>query len=228
MRLKTALLVILLTAIAWMLFYHFSKSGTSSSPPSAQRTLVALAKNVYYEAALAREPDAGLELVAYVTARRAQANRRSWGGRNVYDVVYARSKNAKGKTVCQFSWTCDYPKTDLAPTFDDADPTRAAWQKKQWEKSLQVARAQQKGEYAPPKEFEHVTYYLNIEVTTRRWRHNVCNFKTSLVHVGKIDPASKHDAFREPVGDEKARLPKRSEVPECKPAVSAKKKSTKT
>ena len=60
-----------------------------------------LAKNIYYEAG--SESFEGKMAVAQVTINRANSGKYP---KNICDVVYQKDK-IKGRTVCQFSWTCN-------------------------------------------------------------------------------------------------------------------------
>jgi len=80
-----------------------------------------LAENIYYEAA--SESFEGKLAVAQVTLNRVNSGRYS---SSICGVVHQRD-NINGKVTCQFSWTCEGPKTH-------------ARNKYSWEESLIVAR----------------------------------------------------------------------------------------
>ena len=171
---------------------------------SNQRALVALARNVYWEALAAHEPELSARMVAYVTVRRAQANKRYWGGKDIYDVVYARKTKKSGKVVCQFSWTCQ----GAAKQESRAGVT--------WKLAMRIASDELAGRFTPPPHLAGATSYLNPKYSGRR---NLCEFKTRLIRLGKAEPESQHVFYREPVGTiDKLVLPKRSNVKECRPA----------
>lgn len=166
-----------------------------------EHELIALAKNVYWEAIAANEPELGARMVAYVTIMRAKANRRYWGGTDIHDVVYARKTKRDGRVVCQFSWTC----LDIA----GKEPHAGI----KWELAKRIAREVLAGKFIPPNQLAGATSYLNPK---HSGRHNVCEFKTRLVLLGKADSKSQHIFYRDPKGAaEKAALPKRSLVEEC-------------
>jgi spore germination cell wall hydrolase CwlJ-like protein len=83
--------------------------------------LQCLAENVYYESS--KESFEGKLAVAQVTLNRANSGKFS---SSVCGVVHQRD-NINGKVTCQFSWTCEGPKT-------------RARNKYAWEESLIVAR----------------------------------------------------------------------------------------
>lgn len=206
-----AILMVAIAVAVWL------RTGTKDD-----KTFVAMAKNVYYEAALAREPEAALHLPVLTAINRASMNRSYWGGSDIRSTIYKctvvrKRPNSRGHKVCQFSWVMEHGENDDPPAFDKKDPARAVWQRQQWEASKRVARQHLDGAYKAPPGFDKVTSYMNTEVTRRKWPHNVCAFKTKLVLIGKMDPASKHDAYREPRASEVASLPKKTEVDECKP-----------
>lgn len=187
----------------------------------AERAFMALAKNIYYEAALAGEPEEALHLPAITALNRARINHSYWGGTNVHSVVYqCKVAASSGRKVCQYSWVLEQGENSREPTFDTRNPRHAAWERQQWEASKRIARQHLDGEYKAPSRFEEVTSYMNTEVTRRKWRHNVCAFKTTLVYVGKMHPNSKHDVFREPLKHELKSLPTEDDVEECKPLKS--------
>ena len=83
-----------------------------------------------------------------------------------------------------------------------------------WETAWRVAREVYEGKVTPPSQFQDATYYLNPAQSARK---NICEFKTRRIPLGKVHPDSVHEFFREPKSDaEKAQLPKRTQVPECK------------
>lgn len=181
--------------------------------PSDRRTLSALARNIYWEALAAKEPDTSARMVAYVTTLRAKANRSYWGGSDIYDVVFARNAKRNGGIVCQFSWTCG----DAGTMEPGTSPL--------WDKAWRFAKDEMAGAFTPPPHLAQADHYLNIQASGRA---HVCWFKTHLVHLGKADPESLHVFYRSPVTKaERQGLPKASEVEECrrKKRVSHKKKS---
>jgi len=191
------LVAILLLAIAWIAgivgWRHWQY----------QRTLDALARNVYWEAAIAGESKLGMQMVAYTTHLRAKKNRRFWGGADIVSVVFARNKNRRGQWVCQFSWTCMPAK--------DSAPQKIA----KWQESLQVARDELDGKFTPPAEFKDAVNYMNPGKSARKY---VCEFKHKLVELGQVEPSSRHIFFREPMSTpERLALPAIKDIPECKP-----------
>lgn len=173
----------------------------------ADRNLVALAKNVYWEALAAGEPERSARMVAYVTRERSRHNRRHWGGGDLHDVVYKRAARKGGIVVCQFSWTCMRAAT--------REPGIAGL----WQQALSIARDELAQRFMPPSHLKGATHYLNAKDSARR---NVCWFKTNLVELGKADEESRHVFYREPTDAERRLLPKPKAVPEChtpKPAL---------
>jgi spore germination cell wall hydrolase CwlJ-like protein len=81
--------------------FEFESVGKRTPTKSDRQQLECLAQNVYYESA--QETYEGLIAVAQVTMNRVADGR--WG-KDVCTVVHYRS-TWKGKTVCQFSWTCE-------------------------------------------------------------------------------------------------------------------------
>lgn len=179
----------------------------------AERELLALAKNVYYEAVLANEPELSSRMVAYVTNLRAKANDKYWGGRNIHNVVYARHTKKNGVVVCQFHWTC-LAAAHLMPT---PGP--------RWELAQRIARDELSGRFTPPAHLVDVTSYLNPKYSGKS---NICEFQTKLVFAGKADRTSQHIFFRIPKDDfDKVMVLKREEVPECPaPPKNPQKKAT--
>ncbi len=182
---------------------------------SNTRALNALAKNVYWEAVVAREPELSARMVAHVTSVRAQTKRKVWGGADIHAVVYARKSKASGAIVCQFSWTClDAAKREPAiPGF--------------WNLSLRIAKEELKGKFVPPAHLVGATNYLNPDAPVRGIRKNICWFKTSLVELGKAENESQHVFYREPKNErERNALPKKKDVEECGPEKPKKKTTT--
>lgn len=176
---------------------------------SNERALIALAKNVYWEALAANEPELSSRMVAHVTIQRAKANKSYWGGQDIYDVVYARKAKSNGIVVCQFTWTCKAAAKK--------EPGVSA----KWELAMKIASDELAGKFTPPAQLAGATSYLNPEYSGRR---NICDFKTKLILLGKAEPASQHVFYRVPQGTiDKEVLPKREEVAECK--VPSKKKN---
>jgi len=166
------------------------------------RNLVSLAKNVYWEAVAAGEPELSSRMVGHVTTVRAKMNKRVWGGSEVHDVVYKRAARKSGVIVCQFSWTC-MSAAKKEPTV-----------KRNWELSMRIARDELAGKFTPPVQLAGATHYLNPRHSAR---HNVCWFKTSLIELGKAEDASRHVFYREALTEaERKTLPKRATVDECK------------
>jgi hypothetical protein len=166
------------------------------------RRLIALAKNVYYEALLANEPEISSRMVAHVTGVRAKQNKRYFGGSDIRDVVYARKKKKNGVIVCQFSWTC----IEAA----NREPSK----RHLWESALRIAKDELAGKFVPPPHLFGADFYLNVKYSGRR---NICEFKTERVYLGKAESESQHEFFRTATVSERAKLPKKSEVEECKP-----------
>lgn len=159
-----------------------------------------MADNVYFEGR--GEPMLSEQMIAYVTDYRAQRDRSYWGGSNIGDVVVARA-NAKEGTGCQFNWACE--------------PRHQAERKdaESWERAQRIAQKQMAGEFTPPPRFKNASNYLNVEKSSRS---QVCWFKTHLVRLGPVEPKSDHVFYREPESKaERLLLPKRSQVPECRP-----------
>lgn len=168
---------------------------------SNNRDFNALARNVYWEAVIAKEPELSSRMVAYVTVQRAKANKRIFGGAGIYDVVYKRAKKKSGVIVCQFHWTCM------------AVAHKEPASKPHWELSKRIARDEMAGDFSPPAQLRGATHYLNPKHSAR---HNICWFKTHLVLLGKAEASSQHVFYREPWNEqEKSLLPKRHEVAEC-------------
>jgi len=163
------------------------------------RDVLALAKNVYWEALAAKEPESSARMVAYVTHNRAKKNRPYWGGSDIYKVVYKRA--SVRRIHCQFSWVCK----KQAKT-----PIRNG---RVWRKAVEIAQDELAGKFVPPKEFADATSYINEKAAKSA---NVCEFKTKLIYIGKLEKRSKHEFYREPTNEkEKASLPKPSEVTQC-------------
>lgn len=165
--------------------------------------LDALARNVYWEAAVVKtEPLEGLYMVAHVTMVRVRANKHYWGGSNVRDVVYARHQRSGGKIVCQFSWTCMAVRNKQPQLVE------------RWNMAQRIAKEVRDGVFTPPTHLTDATYYMNPAQSGRK---NICEFKTRRIPLGKVHPSSVHEFFRDPKNDsEKASLPKKAQVPECK------------
>ena len=179
---------------------------------SKERELIALAKNVYWEALAANEPELSARMVARVTTERAKAKKSYWGGSDIHDVVYARKTKSNGITVCQFTWTCKAAAKK--------EPGVSA----KWELAMQIAREELAGKFTPPPQLAGATSYLNPKYSGRR---NICEFKTRLVLLGKAEPESQHVFYRDPQGTiDKLVLPKRESVEECSPPKTPKKKTT--
>jgi len=167
------------------------------------RVLTALAKNYYWEAIAAHEPPIAARMVGHVTRNRAAANRSYWGGSDIHDVVHARKTNRRGITVCQFTWTCLKAAK--------SDPANEAM----WNLALQYAKDEMAGKFVPPAHLRGATSYLNPKWSGRK---NICEFKTKLVYLGKAEPESKHEFYRDPANAaEKASLPNKKDVAECQP-----------
>lgn len=170
---------------------------------SNERALIALAKNVYWEALAANEPELSARMVAHVTVERAKANKKYWGGEDIHDVVYARKLKKNGGMVCQFTWTCK--------TAAKKEPGVSA----KWELAMQIAREELAGKFTPPPQLVGATSYLNPKYSGR---HNICEFKTRLILLGKAEPESQHFFYRDPKGTiDQLVLPKRADVEECAP-----------
>lgn len=180
---------------------------------SNERALIALAKNVYWEALAANEPELSARMVARVTTERAKANnKRDWGGSDIHDVVYARKRKRNGITVCQFTWTCKAAAKK--------EPGVSA----KWALAMQIAREELAGKFTPPSHLAGATSYFNPKYSGRS---NICEFKTRLILLGKAEPASQHIFYRDPKGTiDKLVLPKRADVEECSPPKKPKKKTT--
>jgi hypothetical protein len=189
---KTAVIASLLIALIAMVgSYWFSNN----------RNALALARNVYWEAIIAKEPELSSRMVAYVTVQRAKANKRIFGGTNIYGVVYKRATKPNGVIVCQFSWTCM------------AVAHKEPGSKPHWRLSQRIANDELAGNFSPPAHLKGATHYLNPKHSAR---HNICWFKTHLVLLGKAEESSQHVFYREPRNEqEKSLLPKRKDVPEC-------------
>ncbi|MDE2071532.1 MAG: cell wall hydrolase [Patescibacteria group bacterium] len=86
----------------------------------------------------AKEPPIASRMVGYVTLKRAASNRTYWGGEDIVDVVNARRLNRKGKTVCQFSWTCG--------SAANKDPA----EKQNWHLAVLYAQEVLAGSFNPP------------------------------------------------------------------------------
>ena len=177
---------------------------------SNERALIALAKNVYWEALAANEPELSARMVAHVTVERAKAKKSYWGGSDIHDVVYARKAKKNGGMVCQFTWTCKAAAKK--------EPGVSA----KWELAMQIAREELAGKFTPPAQLAGATSYLNPKYSGRS---NICEFKTRLILLGKAEPESQHVFYRDPKGAiDKLVLPKRADVPECSPVKKKQKK----
>lgn len=178
----------------------------------AERQHLALAKNVYYEAVFAKEPELSSRMVAYVTHQRAKKNRGYWGGTNIHDVVYKCRIKLNGVKMCQFDW--------VRTRGPDARPLPGPM----WELSKRIARDELAGRFIPPASLKEALSYNNPPYSGKA---NKCEFKTLLIPLGKAEPESQHVFYREP-GDavDKLLLPKPADVPECPPPKKPKKKSS--
>lgn len=178
------------------------------------RNFTALAKNVYWEALAANEPELSARMVARVTTTRTKANKSYWGGGSIHGVVYARAKKPDGTVVCQFTWTC----LEVAKQ----EPAAGA----RWELAKRIAREELAEKFTPPAPLANATFYLNPKYSGRS---NICWFKTSLILLGKAEPASQHVFYREPRGAiDRQVLPKKSSVEECNPPKRPQKKQPTT
>lgn len=192
MRTILLLLAALFVLIAWRVGVPWYSNSEA---------LNALALNIYWEAGTAKEPELGMRMVAYVTHQRALKNRPFWGGSEIVKVVYARHTGSNGRVVCQFSWTCMSVKNQVPKLHE------------KWQEALHIAREELAGKFVPPDRFVGATSYLNPHASARK---NICEFKRTLVYLGKIDPHSRHVFYREPTNyNERSALPKIKNIPEC-------------
>lgn len=105
-----------------------------------------LALNVYHESR--GETELGKLMVAYITVKRAEENRREWGGNTIRGVV------RKG---CQFSWTCD-------PEVEKPLPGP------EWDRAVEVATLVLLGLFEPPVELVDARFYMNPDTSSSKGR----------------------------------------------------------
>ena len=166
------------------------------NPPKGSAT-ECIAKNVYWEAAAARQPLLGLEAVAWVTIARARDNRPYWGGSLPCDVVYQQHSHGgkpRRRTTAQFSWTLE-----AAAKREPA----SLWE---WVRSVIATRTVLWIGYAPA-DLGPARYYLNLHTAGKRGR---CWFyRRGLVEMRTIGD---HTFFRESApGELRGPLP-----PDCR------------
>ncbi|NBP02603.1 MAG: cell wall hydrolase [Proteobacteria bacterium] len=111
-----------------------------------------LAKNIYYEAA--SESFEGKLAVAQVTINRTKSNRYP---NNICGVVYQKDK-INGKTVCQFSWTCE--------------KVSAPRNQYLWEEALYIARKALTEPIAHAKIAAHNVMYYHAAYVNPGWKKN--------------------------------------------------------
>jgi len=167
---------------------------------------ICLTRNVYWEAALAKQSYISQLMVGYVTKQRAddvradERKRKKYGDSTICGCVYARR---------QFSWTflvSAHHQNTILPG-------------KMWE-SAQSAADQVLAGWHPGGEWDQARYYLNPRHTPRR---NVCRFKKEFKFIGSIED---HDFYRELVGDEIEKRKTEPEPEECRKNRGVKKKKT--
>lgn len=156
-----------------------------------------LGLNVYWEAAMAKEPLEGMRMVAYVTHERMRQNRPYWGGNTLCGVVYAKrttllkksKERPKGgsRTVYQFDWVRVVK-----------DPTPRNRQR--WVASVEVAEDEIAGRYQPPRGLMGATSYLNPHFAGKR---NIKEFATRNRCLGTVE-GSQHLFFRDATAAERA------------------------
>jgi N-acetylmuramoyl-L-alanine amidase len=142
-------------------FLALAGSAVAKDADFYKTVVYPMALNVYHEAR--GESEFGQMMVAYVTLKRAEANRSYWGGATIHGVVY---KNAP----CQFSWTC-------AKTAAPAEKSR------EWQKALAVASYVALGFFTPPAELEDARFYMNPDASDQ---HSKCWFAKNLRQVGIV------------------------------------------
>ena len=151
--------------------------------------LYCLSLAVYFEGGSTAESEEGQRHIARVVTERARADRRIWGGSDLCDVVFHKSRG-----VCQFSFAC-LPIARRTPRGVAA-----------WRYSVEIARDELEGR--SNVEEHSIRYYMNAALSAR---HNVCAFRKEFVRVGQI---GRHEFFREPSSGELAQL-RRSEPAAC-------------
>ena len=136
---------------------------------------------IYFEGGSTFEPEVGQRHIARVIHERARANLRKWGGSDICDVVFYKSKG-----VCQFSFTC-LPLARRTPGFGGA-----------WQRARLIAEEELQG--TNEVEERSIRYYMNTALTPPR---NACRFRKEFV---KVVDAGRHEFYREPTVEERAEL----------------------
>lgn len=166
-----------------------------------------LAKNVYYEAALAKQSLQGQLMVAYVAKKRADDMReaveaggssRKWGGDTVCECVFARK---------QFSWT-------LSRSLRNGTEVPGGWM---WASAVYAAKQALAG-WQPEGDLKFARYYMNQRFSARG---NICRFKREFVFVGVVED---HQFYREATNVELAARRNKAEPAECRQAPKEHKK----
>lgn len=137
-----------------------------------------LATALYWEGGSTNESVEGQRRIAEVIKMRARLDRRDFGGRDLWGVVFHSHKGKKGN-VCQFSFAC-LPSTKRAP-----------FPGYRWELAKRIAE-EAMFDRAAPEHDEIAEYYLNPEFSSLR---SICWFKSNLVSVGQT---GRHIFWREP------------------------------
>ena len=136
---------------------------------------------IYFEGASTSEPEIGQRHIARVVHERARANKRKWGGSEICDVVFYMRNG-----VCQFSFTC-LPLAQRTPVYG------AAWHRAREIADQELNGSNELGERT-------IRYYMNAALTPLR---NACRFRKEFV---KVVDAGRHEFFREPTPEERAKL----------------------